>query len=46
MPVSAGLLATIEAYFSVLTDYREGDPAPIVERFAVASFAVIENGRQ
>ena len=46
VPVSAGLLADTPAYFSALTAYRAGDPAPIVERFAAASFTAITNARR
>lgn len=46
IPVSAGLLADTGSYFDALTTYREGDPSPIVARFADASFAAIGNGRQ
>ncbi len=46
VPVSAGLLANTRAYFETLTDYRNGDPAAIVEQVANASFAAITNGRQ
>jgi Fic family protein len=46
VPVSAGLLTDIRAYFDALTSYREGDPAAIVERLAEASFAAVTNGRQ
>ena len=46
MPVSAGLLTDTSGYFDALTAYREGDPAPIVERLANASFAAAANGRQ
>jgi Fic family protein len=46
IPVSAGLLTDINAYFSALGAYRDGDPVPIVERFADASFAALANGRQ
>jgi Fic family protein len=46
IPVSAGLLADTGSYFSALTDYRNGDPSPIVARFADAAFAAIGNGRQ
>lgn len=45
VPVSAGLLADTRRYFEALTAYREGDPEPIVERLADASFAAINNGR-
>ena len=46
VPVSAGLLADTDSYFAALTDYRDGDPSPIVTRFADAAFAAIGNGRQ
>lgn len=46
VPVSAGLLAGTDAYFDALTAYRAGDPAPIVERLAEASFRAIGNGRR
>lgn len=45
VPVSAGLLADTRRYFETLTAYRDGDPEPIVERLASASFAAINNGR-
>ena len=46
VPVSAGLLTDIDAYFTALAAYRDGDPVPIVERFADATFAALANGRQ
>lgn len=46
VPVSAGLLADTDGYFAALTAYREGDLAPIVERFAHASERAVANGRQ
>lgn len=46
IPVSAGLLADTDSYFVALTAYRNGDPGPIVARFADASFAAIGNGRE
>jgi Fic family protein len=46
VPVSAGLLVDTRGYFDSLTAYREGDPAPIVERLAEAAFAAMANGRQ
>ncbi|MEZ0362893.1 Fic family protein [Mycobacterium sp. pUA109] len=46
VPVSAGLLADTGAYFAALTTYRDGDAAPIVERFARASVLSIANGRE
>ncbi len=45
VPVSAGLLADTDAYFAALTSYRDGDPAPIVERFSQATILAIANGR-
>jgi Fic family protein len=45
VPVSAGLLADTRRYFEALTAYRDGDPEPIVERLADASFAAINHGR-
>jgi Fic family protein len=46
LPVSAGLLNDTAAYFDALTAYRRGDPSPIVERFAQASFSAVDNGRR
>ena len=46
MPVSAGLLADTDAYFAALTSYRDGNAAPIVERFSRATVLAIANGRQ
>ena len=46
VPVSAGLLADTDAYFAALTSYREGDAAPIVERFSEATVLAIANGRE
>lgn len=46
LPVSAGLLADVDSYFSALTSYRQGNAAAIVELMAEASFAAITNGRQ
>lgn len=46
VPVSAGLLGDVPAYFRALTAYREGDPEPIVARLAEASFAAVGNGRE
>lgn len=45
VPVSAGLLADTRRYVEALTAYRDGDPEPIVERLANASFAAINNSR-
>lgn len=46
VPVSAGLLTNTNSYFEALTAYRDGQPALIVERVAIASFAAVANGRQ
>lgn len=46
IPVSAGLLADTGSYFDALTDYRDGDPSPIVARFADAALTAIGNGRR
>ena len=46
VPVSAGLLSDTDGYLAALTAYREGDLAPIVERFAHASERAVVNGRQ
>ncbi len=46
VPVSAGLLTDTDAYIAALGAYRDGDPAPIVERFSDATFAALANGRQ
>ena len=46
VPVSAGLLVDTESYFDALTAYRQGDAAPIVERFSQAAFAAVSNGRR
>ena len=36
--VSSGLLANVDAYFEALTDYRNGNPGPIVQRVSEAAF--------
>ena len=46
VPVSAGLLTDIEAYFAALNAYRDGHPERIVTMLADATFAAISNGRQ
>lgn len=45
VPVSAGLLSDIDAYFAALGAYRQGDVGSIVERFAEASYVATANGR-
>ena len=46
VPISAGLLTQTDRYFDALSEYRTGNPAPIVERVANATFAALENGRR
>jgi Fic family protein len=46
VPVSAGLLTNTDAYFDALTEYRNGNPLPIVASVARASLAAVGNGRQ
>lgn len=46
IPISSGLLTDTAAYFATLTDYREGDPQPIVRMFAESTFSAIDNGRR
>jgi len=46
IPVSAGLLAGVEAYHASLTAYRAGDPVPIIDAFADAALAAVENATQ
>ncbi len=43
VPVSAGLLADTDQYFEALGAFRSGDPDPIVEAVANASFVAISN---
>lgn len=45
VPISAGLLHDVDAYFAALTAYREGDAGPIIGSFADASLAAVVNGR-
>ena len=45
VPVSAGLLVQVDAYFDALTAYRAGDPLPIIDRMSEAAFAAAHNGR-
>ncbi|HEX8306398.1 MAG TPA: helix-turn-helix domain-containing protein [Jatrophihabitans sp.] len=46
VPVSAGLLSDIDAYFGALTDYRQAHPESIVTMMSNASYAAINNSRQ
>ena len=45
VPVSAGLLTDVESYFDALTAYRNGEPDPIVQVFAAASLAALQNAK-
>lgn len=44
VPVSAGLLSEVEAYYAALTAYRRGELDPVVTEFARAAFRAIDNG--
>ena len=46
VPISAGLLGDVDAYFAALTAYREGDIAPVVAAFARACLIGVQNGRE
>jgi Fic family protein len=43
IPVSAGLLSDLDAYFDALDAYRDGEVGPIVEVFAAASLHALRN---
>jgi Fic family protein len=45
VPLSAGLLTDTGSYFDALTAYRDGDPGPIVARFADAARFATVTGR-
>ncbi|MFC4375776.1 Fic family protein [Nocardia halotolerans] len=45
VPIAAGLLTRVDDYFAALTAYRAGDPAPIVEQVAEATFTALGNAR-
>jgi len=45
IPVSAGLLANVAGYHQALTDYRQGDVAPIVRSFSAAIARSVRNTR-
>ena len=45
-PVSAGLLHDTDNYFAALTAFREGNAAPIVQRFAQACRFAATSGRK
>lgn len=44
LPISAGLLRDLSAYFSSLDAYRTGDPEPIITLFAQAAIRAAELG--
>lgn len=46
VPVSAGLLRDVDAYFDALGAFRSGDPNAIVSTVAEASFAAVDNGQR
>jgi Fic family protein len=46
VPVSAGLLIDVDAYFDALGAYRNGDASPIINRFIDAAFSTTANGRR
>jgi Fic family protein len=46
VPVSAGLLTDLDAYFDGLAAYQQGEPERIVRLMANASFEAMLNGRQ
>jgi Fic family protein len=46
VPVSAGLLTDVGAYFDALNSYRSGNPNEVVTLMAHASLRSIVNGRQ
>jgi Fic family protein len=45
VPLASALVARREAYFGVLTDYRQGDPEPIIAAFARASTLAAQESR-
>lgn len=45
VPISAGLLVDVDAYFAALCAYRDGDAEPIVRRFAAAARYAATTGR-
>lgn len=45
MPLSAGLLAQVEAYYRALDAYREGHPEDLLKMFSSSTHRAIENGR-
>jgi len=45
VPLASALVARREAYFGLLTDYREGHPEPIISAFARASTLAAQESR-
>ena len=43
VPISAGLLVNVDAYFDSLGDYRQGNIEPIIEQMTDAAFTAIDN---
>lgn len=43
VPISAGLLVDVEAYFGALGEYRLGNVEPIIEQMSDAAFTAIDN---
>ncbi len=46
VPVSAGLLHSVDAYYEALNQYRRGSIAPIVIAFSEAAVYAVASGRQ
>ena len=45
VPLASALVARREAYFELLTKYREGDPTPLVSTFATSSRLAAQESR-
>jgi len=46
VPISAGLLVDVDAYFDSLGDYRQGNIEPIIEQMTDAAFTAIGNATE
>jgi Fic family protein len=46
VPISAGLLVDVDAYFGSLGDYRRGNVEPIIEQMTDAAFTAIRNATE
>lgn len=46
VPISAGLLVDVEAYFDSLGDFRQGNIGPIIEQMTDAAFTAIGNATE